>query len=357
MKILKYLIIGSLAMVFAVACEKGIDPISSVDPGPDTAAPVVTVSYPIEGTKIRVDEPVTSINIKFVAADDIELKSISIKLDGTEIATFDSFKDYRRYMGEYLYNSLASGDHSLSVIATDLSDKITTQTVNFQKIAPYIPLDGEVFYMPFDGDYFELVGKKFVTVVGAPGFVAGKVEQAYAGATDAYMTYPTAGLLGGEFSIAFWYKFNPIPILPLRAGIFSISRPYAVYNDTVRVKGFRIFRENSGTKQNLGVNLGTGKVEVWMNPFTTIAPSDTWMHIAVSVSGTQAIIYLDGVSKKTANITAPIDWAECPLMSIASGMPYFDFWQHYSDLSLYDELHIYNKAITQDEVTALFSVK
>jgi hypothetical protein len=354
MKILKYIIIGSLAMGFAVACQKGIDPISAVDPGPDTASPVVSIIYPIEGTKIRVDEPVTTINIKFTAADDIELKKITLSLDGAEIKSFDSFLDYRRYMGNFAYNSLGNGDHALSVTATDLSDKTTTQTVNFKKIAPYVPMDGEVFYLPLDGDYFELVGKKDITVVGLPGFAAGKIDKGYAGATDAYMTYPTAGLLGGEFSIAFWYKINGTP---LRAGIFSISRPYTTYNDTVRYKGFRMLRENAGTKQNLGANIGITKAEVWINPFITLTPADTWMHIAISISATKAIVYLDGVAKKTVAMKTPIDWNECTQMTIGSGQKNFIYWDHLSDLSMYDEIHIYKKAITQEVVTALFSTK
>lgn len=356
MKILKYIILGSLAMVFAVACQKGIDPISYVDPGPDTAAPVVSISYPIEGTKIRVDEPVTSINIKFVASDDIEIKNISVQLDGTEIKTFDSFVDYRRYMGEYQYDNLGNGDHILKVVATDIAGKESSQSINFKKIAPYVPLPGEVFYLPFDGDFFELVGKKFATVTGLPSFIDGKVDKGYAGATDAYVTYSTTapGFMGNEFSIAFWYKLNGTP---QRAGIFEICRPYTVYNDSTRFKGFRFLRENNGTKQNLGLNLGIGKKEVWINPFMTIAPSDTWMHIAVSVSATKAIIYVDGVVKKTTAITSPIDWTDCTLLTIASGKPNFTYWDHLSDLSLYDEMHIYNKAITPEEVTALYSVK
>ncbi|MDO9255938.1 MAG: LamG-like jellyroll fold domain-containing protein [Bacteroidales bacterium] len=356
MKILKYLFIGLLSVVFATACKKGIDPISYVDPGPDTAAPVVSISYPVEGTKIRVDEAVTSIVIKFVAADDIEVKSISLMLDGTEIQSFTSFKDYRRYSGAFQYDNVENGDHVLSVVATDLAGKITTQTVNFKKIPAYVPLPGEVFYLPFDGDNFELVGKKFVTVVGIPSFTTGKVEQAYAGATDAYITYPTtaSGFLGSEFSIAFWYKLNGTP---LRGGIFAIARPYTVYNDTTRYKGFRFLRENSGLKQNLGINLGTGKAEVWVNPFLTIAPSDTWMHIAVTASSTKATVYVDGVVVKTAVLKGSIDWTDCSMLSLASGKPNFAYWDHFSDLSLYDEVHIFNKAITQEEVTALFSVK
>lgn len=358
MKILKYIILVSLAVVFAVACQKGIDPIAYVDPGPDTAAPVVTISYPIEGTKIQVDEEVASINIKFVAADDIELKLVSVKLDGTEIKTFDSFLDYRRYTGDFLYNNITNGEHSLSVTATDLSGKESTQIVSFKKIAPYVPLDGEVFYLPFDGDYFELVGKQMASVTGLPTFVAGKVEQAYSGATDAYVTYPapTPAFLGSEFSIAFWYNLNGTPA---RAGIFSISRPYTVYADSVRFKGFRIFRENNGTSQNIGVNLGITKAEVWISPFITVKAADfgKWMHIAVSVSGTTAIVYVDGVAIKTSVLAAPIDWGECTSLTIASGVPNFTFWDHLSDLSQYDEMHIFKKAITEEEVTALFAVK
>jgi hypothetical protein len=355
MKILKYIIIGSLAMVFAVACQKGIDPISYVDPGPDSANPVVTISYPIEGTKIRVDEPVTSIVIKFVASDDIEVKSISLMLDGAEIQSFSSFKDYRRYNGTFQYDNVANGDHILSVVATDLAGKVTTKTVNFKKIPPYIPLPGEVFYLPLDGDYFELVGKKFITVVGQPNFVPGKVEQAYSGITDAYMTYPTAGLLGGEFSLSFWYKLKLIGA-PERAGIMAISRPYTVYNDTVRYKGFEFFREKNGTKQNIGFDIGTGKAENWVNPFITTADTN-WMHLAITISSTKITVYINGVSKKTATIKTPIDWTNCSLMSIASGKPNFDYWSHFSDWSTYDEIRLFNKALTPEEVTALFTGK
>jgi hypothetical protein len=43
---------------------------------PDASAPVVTVTYPAEGTEIKVAEILTSVNIKFEVTDDIEIKSI-----------------------------------------------------------------------------------------------------------------------------------------------------------------------------------------------------------------------------------------------------------------------------------------
>ena len=39
----------AVLIVFAAACNEGIDPITPVDPGPDAAAPVVSVISPTEG--------------------------------------------------------------------------------------------------------------------------------------------------------------------------------------------------------------------------------------------------------------------------------------------------------------------
>jgi hypothetical protein len=357
MKIHKYIAIGTLAMVFAVACNKGIDPISAVAPGPDTAAPVVKINYPTSVTVIRDEASKVPVKIQCEASDDIELASVVLQLDGTQIATFSSFIDYRRAVEEYIYDGVTDGKHTLTVTATDLSGKTGTQSVQFQKTTPYHALyDGEVFYMPFDGDAIEQISNTSATVVGSPTYVDGKKVKAYAGATDAYLNFPTTGLLGSEFSLAFWYNINGTPS---RAGIFAIARPYTVYNDTTRYKGFRIFRENSGTSQNIGVNIGIGKAEVWISPITTVTSANfgKWMHIAISVSATTAKVYIDNVLVKTAALTKPIDWTDCAPISIASGKPNFTYWDHLSDLSLYDEMRIFNKAITAEQVAALFAAK
>ncbi len=357
MKILNKILIPVLMLLVVASCQKGIDPISAVAPGPDTEAPVVKINYPIEGTLIRDEASKVAIKIQVEASDDIELASIAIQLDGTAIASFSSFKDYRRAVEEYIYDGVTDGEHEMVVTATDLAGKTGSETVHFLKTTPYHPLyDGEVFYMPFDGDNMELISNTAATKFGSPTYVAGKIKLAYAGATDAYLNFPTTGLLGSEFSLAFWYNINSTPA---RAGIFAIARPYAVYNDTTRYKGFRIFRENSGTSQNIGVNIGTGKAEVWISPITTVTPDKfgTWMHIAISVSGTTANVYINGAVVKTAALAGPIDWTNCSPVSIASGMPNFIYWDHLSDLSLYDEMRIFNKAITADEVMQLYSAK
>jgi hypothetical protein len=353
MKILTYISASVLLLTLAAGCSKGIDPISPVDPGPDGAAPAVTITYPTEGYKLRVPDAVAPITIKLEATDDIELKKVSVQFDGTDVSSYTTFIDYRRAMISCTYPSVADGDHTITVTATDMTDKTTTTTVNFKKVAPYNPLSGEVFYMPFDGDYNDLVSFNPAVVAGAPGFAAGKVGQAYAGATDGYLTFPTAGLLGTEFSATFWYKLNAVPT---RAGIFTICRPYITYNDTTRFKGLRIARENSGANQNLFLNFGTGDAEVWMNPFYQTA-SDAWIHIAVSISANKATVYVNGAVVKEAIPTGPISWTGCNVMSIGSGMPNFSYWEHFSDLSQIDELRVFNKALTAEEVNSIYTAK
>lgn len=353
MKPVRFLFICSLVTVLAISCDKGLDPIIEVTPKPDQSVPTLVINYPVEGKPFVSPDDPAKITFKLVATDDVELKSVVLQLDGAEIASFTQFKDYRRLDLAYDYE-LLSGNHTLDVTVTDLTDKNVSGSVSFTKItAPvYIPIDGEVLYFPLDGYYLDLISGNALTLVGTPGFATGKVNDAYAGATDSYMTYPAAGMTTGkEFSVAFWYKINAVPD---RAGILEISPA-----SEDRTIGFRLFRENNAGNQNIGLNFGDGTAEVWMNPFITVPPDQDWMHIAISISSSMATIYVNGEEAPLNNPkeTTGIVWTGCDGLSIASGMPNFIYWQHFSDLSLYDEVHIFNKAISAAEVLSLYQVK
>ncbi|MDX1409847.1 MAG: Ig-like domain-containing protein, partial [Saprospiraceae bacterium] len=110
MKLLNKVLCVILVLGMVGACDnEGIDPIKPVDPGPDQSAPVVQISFPKEGSVIQVLEAVTTINIKFEATDDIELGSVKVDMDGSEIASFSEFKDYRRYLGDFDYDQVGDG--------------------------------------------------------------------------------------------------------------------------------------------------------------------------------------------------------------------------------------------------------
>lgn len=349
MKGLRYLIILAGTLIFA-SCNEWIDPISYVDPGTDQSAPVVKVIYPLEGTSIQVPTLLASVNIQLEVTDDIELKSVSVRMDGTEITSYSTFKDYRRLVAEYLYTQVSNGPHTLIVTATDLENKTSTATVHFEKKPPYTPLyDGEVFYMPFDGDYMEKITFVEATRVGTPGFAgeanALKGLNAYKGATDAYLTFPATGLASGEFSAAFWYKVNGSPD---RSGIINASP-----SGEDRTKGFRLFREGSASSQRIKLNVGTGAGETWNDGDVIASPGTDWVHIAFTVSSSKTIIYINGSPVREAGSAGPMDWTGCDVIGIGSGAPNFIYWNHKSDLSLYDELRLFNKELSQSEIQSI----
>lgn len=356
MKKLKIYALSLLPIIFW-GCQDGIDDITKVDPGPDESAPQVIINYPTEGTKIKVLEVTTSITIDFQVTDDIEVGLVTVKLDNNTIATYNQFKDYRRVLvDDLVYDGLDDGTHVLSVVATDLDGKTTTQSVNFEKEPAYVPIyAGETLYMPFDGDYFDLVNIAPATRVGSPGFAGESIQglNAYAGAADSYLTVPAAGIAGNEFSAVFWYKVNASPD---RAGIL-VAGPEDAANPTAqnnRTSGFRLFRENAGGKQRFKLNVGTGTGEAWFDGGAAAdLPADAgWAHIAITISQTSAAVYINGQVVSSNNFSG-INWTGVDMLSIMSGAPRFTGWGHLSDQSFMDELRMFNRSLSQSEIQTI----
>lgn len=166
------------------------------------------------------------------------------------------------------------------------------------------------------------------------------------------MTLPTNELgpiTTPQFSATLWYKLNADPD---RAGILVVGPPMTedgTLNDLT--KGFRFFRENSGGMQRFKLNLGSGDANTWLDKEAAdIDPTTTdWIHLGFTISDTEAVIYINGevVAQETFD---GIDWTGCDILSIMSGSPNFTEWDHWSDLSFMDELRLYNKALTQEEI-------
>ena len=221
--------------------------------------------------------------------------------------------------------------------------------------SPYVPkYSGEIFYMPFDGNYKDMATGTEATEIGTPGFGTGKKGQAYAGAADSYLTFPTDGLKNNEFSAVFWTKINAVPD---RAGILVMGPPdtEAPTAPNNRKSGFRFFREGSATAQIFKLNAGNGTADTWFDggAAATVNPATAdWVHMAFTISGTECVVYIDGEVVKQGTFGG-INWDGCDILSIMSGAPRFTGWDHFSDLSLMDELRIFNKALTQAEIKTI----
>ncbi|WP_421812810.1 LamG-like jellyroll fold domain-containing protein [Flagellimonas sp.] len=336
--------------LLVVSCNEGIDPITAIDAGVDETAPQVNITYPTEGVELMPFEEETSIDIAFEVTDDIEVVSITVSMDGSQIAALSSFKDYRIVLEEVTYDGLGNGEHTVAVSATDAEGKTTTQEVSFAKLAPYsAQFDGEVLYMPFNADFMDFISFQEAGEVGNPGFAGDAFlgADAFQGAADSYLTFPMDNLKSTEFGAAFWYKVNPTPD---RAGILVVGDDAEDRN-----QGFRLFREGNADEQRIKLNVGTGAAESWNDGGVIDVTVGEWVHVAVSISQTQSTIYFNGVEMLTADLPAPIDWTGCEELHIGAGGPTFDYWDHGYDASQMDELRIFDKALTQSDIQIMMN--
>ncbi len=361
MKTLKYILMGMLVTVFAAACNEGIDPISHVAPGPDELAPEIKVTYPTNGLEIVDRADIVPLSIQATIADDIELGSVSVSMNGKDLTQYSEFKDYRRLEMKYQYPNLEDGSYVLTIKATDLTGKSTTKTVNFSKTSRYQPkYNGEIFYMPFDDNYQELISEAFATKVGFPTFTEGKTGLAYKGAENGYLTFPlkdaskNINLGNTQFSAAFWYKLNATPD---RAGVLVVSPKDSppAGEDNNLLSGFRFFREAGNGGQTFKLNVGDGTGSSWFDGgAAATTTSSGWIHLAFTISGTECVVYLNGAVASKSSFSG-ISWNACESVSIMSGAPYFTGWSHNSDESFMDELRIFDKALTVEEIQAIMN--
>jgi hypothetical protein len=279
----------------------------------------------------------TFTGIDWTGSDILSIMSGAPRFTGWDHKSDNSFMDDLR-----LFNKALTQDEIQNIIG------VTN---------PYEPADGETLYMPFNDDYVNIVGGSTATVVGTPGFSgeAKKGSNAYAGATGSYLTLPTTGLTGESFSAVMWYKLNAMPD---RGGILTIGPPdvdnpgYPEIQNN-RKNGFRFFREqNADGFQRFKLHVGDGTAnDVWVDggADADVANDAGWIHLAFTISPTTAIVYINGEAVKESTFTG-IDWTGCDILSIMSGAPRFTEWGHKSDVSYMDELHFFNKALTQSEI-------
>ncbi|HHP7240642.1 MAG TPA: LamG-like jellyroll fold domain-containing protein [Cyclobacteriaceae bacterium] len=354
------LLFVTLVAILMVSCnEEYIDDISSKPPPQDLTAPTVTVNFPREGTEIKVLEELTNITIDFEVEDDVEIATISVMVNGSSVVTMDEFLDFRIVKDTVPYEGLGDGEHTVTVTATDIEGKTTSETVNFKKTPPYITkYRGEILYMPFDDSYLDLVGFREPTVVGMPGFAGeGAIGgDAYAGAENTYLTIPAEGLVGSEFSATFWMKVNDDPD---RAGIIVVSPPDPdnPSSPNNRTTGFRFFRENAGGEQRFKLNVGRGDGDSWFDggeDADVIPNTDEWTHFAFTISQSRAAVYINGQVVREGEFGG-VDFANTDVISIMSGEPNWTGWSHFSDLSFLDELRFYNVALTQQEIQTILT--
>ncbi|GAA0892986.1 hypothetical protein GCM10009122_26650 [Fulvivirga kasyanovii] len=368
MKLYKLYIMGA---IFAFGCDDGyIDDISAVDPGPDESAPVVTISNPVGDVFIPFTENSTDVTFKFQATDDIEVKSVTIALDGAELASFSGFVDYRNANNSFTYEDLPIGEHTVAVTAIDPSGKETTESVTFIVTNEYFPEDGEIFYMPFEGDVFlDIISEKSATTSGAPGFADGIKGNALSldAANESYILFPGDTLAGVEnFTLSFWAKVDYVGDesgIDGSFGLVSLSNVSSFWgNIEVLVDG-----GNLTNGANMKAHVTNGASETWVTGITNLTNIfGQWSNHTLTYDATSSEIkyYINGELKSTT----PAAWTG-PLAFENVGPMVFGTYQFQTTPSLtsatgsqpwasfltgeIDEVRIFNRALSADEIQAL----
>lgn len=215
----------------------------------------------------------------------------------------------------------------------------------------YTPKSGEKLYASFENKYYlNSVSGAPALKVGTPGLGIPKFgNYSFSGAENSYISYPLKELYSSAgISFAFWYKINASPD---RAGIITIN-DNDNDSDENRKQGLRIFREGSNTKQRIKLNLGVGNDESW-NDGGEVDVDGNWVYITVTISPTSSKIYFNGILQNTSTYASPFDFSTSNTMVLGSGAPSFIYWNHKSDLSLIDDLRVFNKELSQTEIQNL----
>ncbi len=316
--------------------------------------PIITLNAPNAGgsTVIRTTDPTTPVMFKFQVEDDIEIINITVDVNGNVVAVMDEFTNSKNVLVDDLEFEAPIGTHTVTITATDSDDNVTTLSTTFviEEAPPYIPrFSGEFFYMPFEGDFVEMVNFETAEEVGNPAISDASLlgTGAYQGVIDSYINVPLDDSeLGNEFSAAFWYKLSGDAS---RAGILVAGA------NQERKQGFRLFREGSATAQTIKLNVGTGNGESW-NDGGSVAVTGDWVHIAFTISASETVIYVNGTALRTNGISGAIDWTGVEEITVGAGGETFSYWDHKSDInSLYDDLRLFNTALSASDVQNLIN--
>ena len=239
-----------------------------------------------------------------------------------------------------------------------------------------------VAYWPFDGNATETKANLTATVSGNITYATGVRGQAYQGSAGAYATYTASPAFNAlaSYSLSFWYKI-PSAQTSGTQGLFFVT---GTTTQDLLINEIESYTPVSGDS----VRIHTGFNDLASPAYQLFVPEtyDTnavgkWVHFAVTYNGSTSVytVYQDGNPSGTstafsngmyvtpntlytdgtkATPLGNLGFASDPAKGIVIGSwPDGLFGQSAaadSYLGQLDELRVFNKALTQQEVAGLF---
>ena len=223
------------------------------------------------------------------------------------------------------------GLNSFTVRVTDTGGLYADATLEIS----VLPLTQRSGYL-FDGDATDSVGNFPGTITGTPSYSSGRTGQALSldGATN-YITLPAGAASYHEISVSTWVYWN---------GGAANQRIFDFGNDT---SSYLMLTPNSGSGMRFKIVNAGGSQQL---DYSTALPIGRWVHVAVTLSGSAATLYVNGVAVATNNaITLAPDAFNPAVNYIGKSQwpadPLFN--------GQIDDLRIYNYALSAAEVDGI----
>jgi hypothetical protein len=231
---------------------------------------------------------------------------------------------------------------------------LTILTTPFVAQADCVPKpDGLVAWWPGDGTAMDVVGTNHGTLQGGATYVAGKVGQAFSfDGVNSYVQlplnlfpYPTSGTGNAPFSFELWFATSAGGVILGQQNTAPFTPPTgaipAVYIGTDGKLYSQMFWKGS------------------VDPTVSATPVNDggFHHAAVTYDGANEVVFLDGVAIGGSSFVQQV-YAGSYQYQIGTG--YSANWPAgnggwYSFNGLLDEVSLYNRALSSDEVASIYA--
>lgn len=204
--------------------------------------------------------------------------------------------------------------------------------------------DGLVFWMPCNGDLRDHspCGNHPVAggMVGLQPDRAGNAARAVRFDLGEFMSVPgNPTLVTTNLTLALWAKFDTVSNFPW---LLEMTPHNAVWS---------MFVDQIGTTPNPGWwYLRGGSTSAL--PVQETLQTNRWYHLAATLRGTQAILYQDGVPRRTGTVAA----ASSAIDTMYIGRPvvvYGPSTNHWRFSGAMDDIRVYNRVLTATEIASL----
>jgi uncharacterized repeat protein (TIGR01451 family) len=295
--------------------------------------PVLTVTLPSNST--YVSSTPTNSGTCTPSAGTVTCSWSSI---GSSVNFFPTIVVTPTIPGTLTLSASATGTEPDPNSANNSASKTTTVTPTSCTAIP----SGAVAWYRAESNGIDSAGPNFATANGGASYTTGKVGQAFnLNGTSAYVSAPdNSTLRPSSLTLETWVWFTSIP----STGVIVSKTAGSAANDS-----YLLWYQGGALHGVVGNTSGPGTIV----DYTWTPTLNTWYHVAFTsdAAGQAETLYVNGAIVGTATNTTAIGYDANPLLI---GAEIENSTTQYFFPGLIDELTLYNRALSQSEVQAVY---